>query len=550
MTILKPSWYRSLTVKLIFWVGAITVIVIGVFAYANLNNQRKHLLDEAILGGKQLSGTLMRSLRFDMLHNYRDALYNSIETIGAQEGIEKIRIFNKEGAIMFSSDKEEMGQMVDKRAEACYACHAVDKPLERLDIPKRSRIFRTDGHRILGMITPVYNEPDCYNAACHYHPRDQKVLGVLDISLSLAATDKSIKEIRGTTILLMAITILTVSAIIVLFIQRAVYRPVKELVDGTTRVAAGDFNHTIPSRSEDEIGQLAESFNTMTQRLKKADREIKDLIKNLEKKVAKRTNELKTVQYQLLQSEKLASIGKLAATIAHEINNPLNGILTYTKLIERKMSDDTLKQDEIPKFRSYLGIMERETERCSTIVRNLLDFARQREPSLKTDVDINAVMDEALSLLANQIALQEITFKKGFDQLPSIMADPMQLRQVFLNIILNSCEAMEDNATLTITTKFLKKEQMVKVEIADNGVGIVEEELSKIFDPFFTSKEKGTGLGLSVVYGIINSHHGTIQVKSKEGEGTTITITLPTEVNKVTETSPSPEEQVRTNKEH
>ena len=542
--------YRRLSVKLIFWVVAITVIVIGVFNYVSLNTQRKHLLDEAILGAKQLSGTLTRSLRFDMLHNYRDALYNSIETIGAQEGIEKIRIFNKEGAIMFSSDKEEMGQMVDKKAEACYACHAVDKPLERLAIPERSRIFRVDGHRVLGIITPIYNEPDCYNAACHYHPRDQKVLGVLDISLSLAATDKSIKKIRGTTILLMAITILTVSAIIVLFIQRAVYRPVRELVDGTTRVAAGDFNHTIPSHSEDELGQLAESFNKMTQRLKKADREIKDLVKNLEKKVEKRTNELKTVQYQLLQSEKLASIGKLAATIAHEINNPLNGILTYTKLIERKTSDGALKKDDIPKFRSYLAIMERETERCSTIVRNLLDFARQREPSLKTDVDINAVMDEALSLLANQIALQEITFKKGFDQLPSIMADPMQLRQVFLNIILNSCEAMEDNATLTITTEFLKKEQVVKVEIADNGVGIAEEELSKIFDPFFTSKEKGTGLGLSVVYGIINSHHGTIQVESKEGEGTTITITLPTEVNKVTETSPSPEEQVRTNKKH
>jgi len=511
--------YRRLSVKLIIWVVAITVIVIGVFNYVSLNTQRKHLISETILGAKQLSDTVKKGLRFDMLHNYREALYNSIETIGAQEGIEKIRIFNKEGAIMFSSDKEEMGQMVDKKAEACYACHSEKKPLERLDIPERSRIFRADGHRILGIINPIYNEPDCYNATCHVHPRDQKILGVFDISLSLAATDKKIQEIRGTTILLMAITVLTVSAIIVLFIRRAVDRPVKELVEGTSRVAAGDFDHTIPSRSEDEIGQLAESFNTMTQRLK-------------------------VVQYQLLQSEKLASIGKLAATIAHEINNPLNGILTYTKLIERKMSGGALKKDEIPKFRSYLAIMERETERCSTIVRNLLDFARQREPSLKPDVDINEVLEEALSLLANQVALQEVTLEKRFDQLPPIMADPMQLRQVFLNCILNSCEAMEDNAALTITTKFLKKEQMVKVEIADNGVGIVEEELPKIFDPFFTSKEKGVGLGLSVVYGIINSYHGTIQVKSKVGEGTTVTITLPTEVT-VTKTSPSMDDRVR-----
>jgi two-component system NtrC family sensor kinase len=335
----------------------------------------------------------------------------------------------------------------------------------------------------------------------------------------------------------MAVTILTVSAIIVLFIQRAVYRPVRELAEGTTRVAAGDFNHTIPSRSEDEIGQLAESFNKMTQRLKRADREIKDLIKNLEKKVQERTAELQATQYQLLQSEKLASIGKLSATIAHEINNPLNGILTYTKLIERKLTEGTLKKDEIPKFRSYLAIMERETERCSTIVRNLLDFARQREPSLKPDVDINAVVEEALSLLANQIALQEITLEKRFDQLPPIMADPTQLRQAFLNIILNACEAMLNGGILTVTTTFSnKRKKAVRVEIADNGVGIDEKDLSKIFDPFFTSKEKGTGLGLSVVYGIINSHHGTIQVDSKVGEGTTAIITLPTEI-KVTETN-------------
>jgi len=539
MIMAKPSWYRSLSLKLILWVGAITVIVIGVFAYANLHSQQKQLMDEAIVGAKQLSATLTRSLRFDMLHNYREALYNAIETIGAQEGIEKIRIFNKVGAIMFSSDKEEMGQLVDKKAEACYACHAVDKPLERLDIPERSRIFRADGYRVLGMITPIYNEPDCYNAACHYHHSDQKVLGVLDISLSLAATDKRIQEIKGKTMLFSVITILAISLIIGLFIQRGVYRPVKELVAGTTRVASGDFDHTITARSEDEIGQLAESFNLMTQRLKKADGEIKDLIKNLEKKVAKRTDELKAVQYQLLQSEKLASIGKLAATIAHEINNPLNGILTYTKLIERKLADGTLKKDEIPKFLSYLGIMERETERCSTIVRNLLDFARQREPSLKPDVDINAVVEEALSLLANQIALQEITLKKKFNQLPPLMADPMQLRQVFLNIILNACEAMHNEGVLTVTTALSnKRKKAVRVEIADSGVGIDEKDLPKIFDPFFTSKEKGTGLGLSVVYGIINSHQGTIEVNSKAGEGTTITITLPTEIT-ATETSPS-----------
>ena len=261
---------------------------------------------------------------------------------------------------------------------------------------------------------------------------------------------------------------------------------------------------------------------------------LEETIDELEQKrkaVEETLAELKATQTQLVHSEKMASLGELTAGIAHEINNPLNGILTYTKLIERKLTDGIFKEEEIHKFRSYLAIMERETERCSTIVRNLLDFARQREPSLKPDVDINAVVEEALSLLANQIALQEITLEKRFDQLPPVLADPTQLKQVFLNIILNACEAMPEGGTLTITTALSnRRNPAVRVEIADKGVGINDKDLPKIFDPFFTSKEKGTGLGLSVVYGIINSHHGTIRVKSTVGEGTTIIIKLPVEV--------------------
>jgi two-component system NtrC family sensor kinase len=181
--------------------------------------------------------------------------------------------------------------------------------------------------------------------------------------------------------------------------------------------------------------------------------------------------------------------------------------------------------------------MERETERCSNIVRDLLDFARQREPALKPDVHINEVLEDTLSLLANQIALQEITLGKKYGTLPPIMADPMQLRQAFFNIIINACEAMPKMGHLILTTTYSKAKSEIKVEITDNGVGILEEHLPKIFDPFFTSKEMGTGLGLSVVYGIISSHLGTIEVKSKLRKGTTIIIALPTN-NKQAEDTP------------
>jgi two-component system NtrC family sensor kinase len=257
------------------------------------------------------------------------------------------------------------------------------------------------------------------------------------------------------------------------------------------------------------------------------------LIKTLEEKVEERTSELKSTQYQLLQSEKLASIGKLSATIAHEINNPLNGILTYAKLIERRLWSDAFTTDEIPKLSAYLTVMVREIQRCSSIVRNLLDFARQRKPSLKTDVNINLLLEEAITLMANQLSLQQKELEQHMGHLPLIIADPMLLRQVFFNVIMNSCEALREGGKIDVETYFLEKEDMVMVRITDNGVGIEPDNLARIFDPFFTTKEKGTGLGLSVVYGIITSHQGTLNVESTLGQGTAVTIKLPRAVEPV-----------------
>ena len=232
-------WWHNLGFKLIFWVGITALLVIGALTYINLTTQREYLLAEVISRAQQLSDTIIRSLWYDMLHNYRDSLYHSIQTIGQQEGIERVRIFNKEGVIMFSSDNREIGRKVDMKAEACYACHAEDRPLERLDIPERTRIFGANSHRALGMINPIYNEPACYKAPCHVHPPEKKILGVLDVTLSLATADERIEGLKKRTLPLAALTIVAISTIIGLFIRRAIYRPVKELVEGTLLAHSG-----------------------------------------------------------------------------------------------------------------------------------------------------------------------------------------------------------------------------------------------------------------------------------------------------------------------
>jgi two-component system NtrC family sensor kinase len=520
-------WPKSIGAKLILVVGFILISSIGIYAYVNIASQKKQLTDEVLRGALRISETVRRSTRYDMLRDASDDVHQIIETIGEQEGLEKIRVFNKDGQIMFSTDKSDIGEMVDKKAEACYACHSAEKPLERLDMPERSRIFRAKaGHRVLGVISAIYNEPDCYTPDCHAHPAEQKVLGVLDIGMSLDDVDKDIEGAQNKMILFAVVAFLVISVAIGLSIKRYVTRPVRELVTGTRKIAQGDLGYHISAGTGGEIAELASSFNQMTSDLKKADEKLVDWGKTLEQKVQQRTDELIKTENQLIRSDKVASLGKLAAGVAHEINSPLTGILTYSSLLlQAKPEGDPDKED--------LEVIVNETHRCKNIVKGLLDFARQTEPH-KTLSDINEVVQKSIDLISHQAGLQSVKIeKKVTPGIPKLMIDIGQIQQVFINILLNAIEAMPEGGTLTVSSQM--EDRMAAVRFADTGVGIPQENLPKILDPFFTTKEqgRGTGLGLSVSYGIVERHRGKLEVKSKVGKGTTFTVRLP-----ITEAAP------------
>jgi two-component system NtrC family sensor kinase len=514
-------WRKSIGAKLIVVVGFILILSIGIYAYVNVAAQKKQLTGEVMRGAIRISETVRRSTRYDMLRNLSEDVHQIIETIGQQEGLEKIRVFNKDGMIMFSTDKREIGEMVDKKAEACYACHSAEKPLERLDTPDRSRVFTAkEGHRVLGVISAIYNEPDCYTPACHAHPPEQKVLGVLDIGMSLADVDKEIDGAQNRMIIFALIAFLVISAAISISIRRYVTRPVRELVKETQKIAKGDLSSGMSIKTEDEIGQLASSFSQMTLDLKKADEKLIDWGKTLEHKVRQRTEELRRTENQLIQSDRVASLGKLAAGVAHEINSPLTGVLTYSSLLLKAKKDgDPDKED--------LEVIVNETNRCKKIVKGLLDFARQTAPQ-KTLSDINEVIEKSTDLVSHQAGMQNVRIEKKIKpDLPKIMIDVGQIQQVFINILLNAIEAMPQGGTLTVSSG--TEDEMVVLRFTDTGVGIPKEILPKILDPFFTTKEqgKGTGLGLSVSYGIIERHRGKLEVQSEVGKGTTFTVKLP-----------------------
>jgi two-component system NtrC family sensor kinase len=481
-------------------VGIFTIAIVGVSSYFITRSNQQTFILKVEHYAHQLSEMIKSSTKSDMLFYRRERVHEIIDTIGQQEGIDKVRIFNKEGTIIYSSDNTDIGTMVDKQAEACYGCHTADQPLERLSIAERTRIFQLDDEaKSLGIINPIYNEPSCWQADCHVHSQDQKVLGVLDVDMSLAEVDRLTRENQTKVILLTLGAMIVISVFLGFFFQRLITHPVQRIVAATNAVASGNLSYKLEVKRNDELGHLGNSFNEMTRNLAEA-------------------------QTQLYHSDKLASIGRLAAGVAHEINNPLTGVLTYSSFLLKRAKDD-------PEMRSDLETIVHETKRCRDIVKDLLDFARPVPPNKKS-VNVNDVIERALSIVANQLNFNHIVVHKELsDSLPEISIDSGQLQQVFINLLVNAADAIgDDGGTISLTTGAVESggKEHAQIEISDTGCGITKENLSKIFEPFYSTKDqKGIGLGLSIVWGIIDKHQGTIDADSEPGKGTTFTIRLP-----------------------
>ena len=258
---------------------------------------------------------------------------------------------------------------------------------------------------------------------------------------------------------------------------------------------------------------------------RRSERVIRQNIQEIERAY----EELKSTQEQLIQSARLASLGKLAATVAHEINNPIAGVLNYIKLLIKIFAKGPVSPERLEELQGFLAIMEKETARCGEIVKNLLSFSR---PSVvrKEPAPINEIIEQALGILTHKIEISGVTLIRELDpDLPPVTCDFKQIQQALMNMIINGVEAMSGGGTLTIASRFLPKEKMIEVEIRDTGIGIPREHLDNLFEPFFSTKAegKGVGLGLSVSYGIIHKHHGLIKVDSTPGQGTTLRVHLP-----------------------
>jgi len=389
-----------------------------------------------------------------------------------------------------------------------------------------------------------------------------KIIGGIQMEVPIGDLVMSLLESKR----IILITIILDAIVLIIFgsflLSRVLVKPIKDLVRLTQRISDGDFSQKIEATSKNEIGQLIGSFNRMIERLKENQESLENYLESLES-----TNkQLKQAQEELIRTEKLASIGRFAAGVAHEVGNPLGAILGYTSILQKEGLDREESKD-------YLKRIVKEIERINRIVRELLDFARPSKFEIK-DVEINKVIESALSLLSYQNNFKNIETKLDLQSdLPAIKGDEFQLSQVFINIILNATDAMPEGGILRIQTsthvvenldvdrfqriyprrrksdptesdysrmrktdplaalfkKFSEGDRLVKIRISDTGSGIKKEDLENIFDPFFTTKapDKGTGLGLSISLRIVESLEGEIRVESEVGKGSAFEVYFP-----------------------
>lgn len=525
--------FSSLKFKVAAYLAIALTVAFAVFTWSLARQQRQDLLDTAVAHILQLSDAVIHSTNFMMMQDKPEYVHRIILDVAREKDIDRIRIFSKKGKIIDSTYAPEIGMVVDSKAEGCVSCHQSDSPVESLADRERVRFFDdAKGRRMMGMMQVLRNEPSCQSADCHAHKNAPAVLGVVDIVYSLEQVEQRVN--RGTLrVALFAFAFVLLAAIAVsLLVHRLIYRPLRDLETGAERLAEGNLEQPIPVRSADEFGQLAGSFNTMMGALHESQTELRDAARLLEQKVEERTQQLRAAEAEAVQREKLAATGLLASGIAHELNNPLTGVLTFSHLIRQKLPDGSQDAED-------MDLVIRETKRCASIIRRLLDFARQKAPE-RTYADLNKLVSDTARFLERSVHLQGTAMTLNLDpDLPPVWVDENQLKQVVMNMLVNAQHATERGGTITVSTRRMPEPmaadpgeepvEMIEIAIADTGCGIPERDLQRIFDPFFTSKEvgKGTGLGLSVSHGVVKAHGGMIRVESAVDHGTTFRIYLP-----------------------
>lgn len=516
--------------KLITGLGLVTLIFIasGLFILQNLNTiiSKQNLKDEQ---------EKIISLYNDILYNVKGA---QAELYRHQAGFTR----NIDGLVEYVLHVEDMLTLIKEDYAShtgdivCNSCHAAQGKFNLLDDAFKHLNSHIAPYKDkISLIVTMKDKEGVYSLEKEAVEDGNEIINIVsDIRHATLKMNGDMEKLIITSahrsrqsIFIAFIASFFLAAIVVVVTIRSITGPVGMLVRGIEKVSSGEYDSKVDITSADEIGFLAKTFNTMTDNLNTMTRqkellmnELKELNTDLERRVLEATEELRITHEKMLRNETLSVVGTFASGVAHELATPLASILSYLQMVKGRIpQEDQLKGD--------INLIERELQRCRDILRGMLDFARAPEQE-KMLTNVNNILRDLLALIRYQAEYKNIVIKEDLNPaVPSIMAVPGQLRQVFMNVIINALQSMPERGELNISTVLNENPQKIIVTIKDTGCGIPEEEINRIFQPFYTSKKTGTGLGLSISYGIIKGHGGDVEVKSDYEKGTTFFIYLP-----------------------
>jgi signal transduction histidine kinase len=483
-------------------ISIVLVVVFGASSYIMFRIQSDQAMDATKQQAQILTRALKNTIRIGMESGHANSLISIFHTVGSLPGVEKMRVFNDDGVILYSAKLSEIGKLTDE----------LDYDTYRKPGPDRSTPFLSGstGHRSFCMVEPIENQPSCRRC----HPPAREVLGVLDVCLSMEETEKKIESNRLILLSFTGLAIILTALLNSILLKRFVTTPVTRLVKTMMSVEAGKLDVKVDVQSGDELGRLGTSFNEMIRKLAEAQSEIE-----------------RFHHRQLARADRLASLGEMAAGIAHEIKNPLAGIYGAAQVLAREFPEGDVKREIVEEMMSLI-------KRLDNTIRDMLNFSRYTEPRFAKG-NLNDVIEKVMFLVQQIREGKRAKIVRDFDPaMPEIEMDAEQIKQVFLNLALNALQANPDGCTLTIRTysdvpeeieELRHRTRFVMATISDDGPGIPADKLGKIFQPFFTTKDTGTGLGLSMTRKILDMHDGWITAGNGPERGATFTVFLPKE---------------------
>jgi signal transduction histidine kinase len=555
MSIKFPKLHFGLRTKFVLIISLLILTTSALLSGFLIERQTSLIQRELGKRAESLVRNLAFNSEYGVLVENKQLLFNLMKGLSQEEDVQYILIQDKKGNTLAEWNR------IDQDHQMCIGELAIVQQVFKEQTISQ-RYFIAKGEEFSNFSYPIKTtrvERSKEELGLVWEEKKDQItkeenIGVAHIGMCLRHMHKEIADMKTIVVLLTA-TVVAVGVALTIFLVNIFLKPTKMLVRATERIASGDLSHMMEVSAKDEIGTLASSFNRMITSLKESREKIEEYNKTLETKVKERTAELenalkslKEAQVQLIQAEKMVAVGQLAAGVAHELNNPLGGILGYSQFALEKIRQKPIShfdQEDTENFLQYLKDIEQQTKRCRAIIQSLLKFSRESRKEEFEPIDVNSVLRETFIFIKHQLEKNGVKLVERLtESLPPINGQPNQLQQVFTNLILNGVQAMPGGGTLTIHSRTKKDHQAVEISFTDTGLGISEENLDKIFEPFFTTKKvgEGTGLGLSVSYGLIKNHGGEIKVESIKGKGTTFTVILPIQWGKAP--SPSEDEKV------